>query len=149
MRMLICGLPGSGKTTLAKLIARKRCDTVHFNADAMRGLFRDWDFSADGRLRQAWRMRQLADMAAQTSASGLTLMDFVAPTPQARAIVKADCLVHVNTIRAGRFKDTNAIFQAPTNAQIEVTSWHDFEDVATRLAHWTAVTTDSAMSADS
>ena len=64
MKVLIMGLPGSGKTTLAeKLLAElhKNGPAEWINADDVRKEFNDWDFSAEGRMRQARRMRVLAD----------------------------------------------------------------------------------------
>ena len=138
MRMLICGLPGRGKTALSKLIVSRLPGTVHLNADVVRGILQDWDFSLNGRMRQALRMRQLAELSAQTSEERLTLLDFVAPTSQARSIVQADRIVYVNTIQAGRFEDTNAVFEKPTQVDMEVTTWGDFEDAAETCAQWGA-----------
>lgn len=121
-RILIMGLPGSGKTFLA----RELCDQLmsrgmsvtHLNADAIREQFNDWDFSAAGRLRQAQRMRDLADSAT----ADLVIADFVAPLPDHRMIFDPDCLIYVNTIDQGRYADTNQIFQAPACCDFVVTT---------------------------
>jgi adenylylsulfate kinase len=55
MKVLVFGLPGSGKTTFAKQLTANT-KIPHFNADEIRGMFKDWDFSSNGRVRQVTRM---------------------------------------------------------------------------------------------
>ena len=111
MKILIMGLPGSGKTTLAKALYKK-LDCVWHNADEVRKQFDDWDFSYEGRKRQARRMRVLAE---ESKASGekYVICDFVAPTKEMRDEFNADFTVWVNRITWGRFADTNAVFEPP------------------------------------
>ena len=85
IRILIFGLPGSGKTTLATKLAKK-LGAVHLNADEVRGRFEDWDFSDEGRLRQAFRMSDLA----KSIESQHVILDFVCPTRQLRKIVAVE-----------------------------------------------------------
>jgi len=69
MKILVFGLPGSGKTTFAKkLIEGKKIP--HFNADDIRKLFEDWDFTETGRKRQANRMMMMCDLAVNPEFSG-------------------------------------------------------------------------------
>ena len=113
------GLPGSGKTTLAvELMKLLAPDAVHLNADAIRKVNNDWDFSEQGRVRQAKRMRTLADGIIRKYA----IADFVAPLPEMRRIYAPDYTVWVDTISAGRFADTNQVFNAPTDYNIRVTT---------------------------
>lgn len=81
MKILIFGLPGSGKTTLAKPFA-ELIGGRHLNADEVRTRYDDWDFSLEGRIRQAQRMRYLADGVVM--AGGIAIADFVCPTEHAR-----------------------------------------------------------------
>ena len=81
MKVLICGLPGSGKSTLAEPFAQL-IGGVWLNADTVREHYNDWDFSTEGRLRQAQRMRYLADGVVR--AGKIAVADFVCPTEQAR-----------------------------------------------------------------
>lgn len=121
-KILIMGLPGSGKTTLAHALAQELVDLNYvvdwFNADDVRKKFNDWDFSTDGRIRQAQRMRDLAN---NTNAD-FVICDFVAPLPEMRDIFAADYLIWVNTILQGRYENTNNMFINPMFANIEVTT---------------------------
>ena len=127
-RILIMGLPGSGKTTLAVELMRLLApDAVHLNADAIRQINNDWDFSPEGRVRQAKRMRTLADGIIRKYA----IADFVAPLKEMRDIYSADYTVWVDTIREGRYADTNAVFQEPEVYDFRITEqnaekWADF-----------------------
>ena len=108
MIILVFGLPGSGKTTLANKLSKK-IGATHLNADEIREKFQDWDFSDAGRLRQAKRMAQLADEANTQH----VIMDFVCPTKEYRNLVKPDIVVFMDTIELGRYADTNKVFEAP------------------------------------
>ena len=113
------GLPGSGKTTLAvELMRLLSPEAVHLNADAIRKVNNDWDFSEEGRIRQSKRMRTLADGTIHKYA----IADFVAPLPEMRRIYNADYTVWVDTIKEGRFADTNRAFISPDNYNIRVTT---------------------------
>ena len=117
--VLIMGLPGSGKTTLAKEIV-PLLDAKWLNADKVRTEYNDWDFSPEGRVRQANRMRDLAKKL--RNEGNYVVADFVCPTPEARNLFPADFVIWVDTIKEGRFDDTNKMFVKPEKYDFHVTS---------------------------
>jgi len=116
--LLLMGLPGSGKTTFAEKIVeefkKREVPVTWFNADEVRKKFDDWDFSEEGRMRQANRMRQLVD----ESETEYNIVDMVAPLPEMRTTLNADHVVWMNTIKEGRFEDTNKAFVKPDYTEI-------------------------------
>ena len=122
------GLPGSGKSTLAKPFA-ELIGGVWINADVVRDNYYDWDFSVEGRQRQAQRMRHLADGIEM--AGKIAVADFVCPTEQTRLDFAADYVVWMDTIKEGRYTDTNAIFETPKNYNYHVEKW--FKDTDMQL----------------
>jgi adenylylsulfate kinase len=117
--ILIMGLPGSGKTTLAQELA-PMLNAKRLNADEVRKEANDWDFSEEGRKRQASRM---ADFALKLKDDGnFVVADFVCPTPAARELFPADFVIWVDTIKEGRFDDTNKMFVKPDKFNFHVTT---------------------------
>ena len=147
-RILIMGLPGSGKTYFSRALKKyleKNSTLINlpeqatdvewfnysarvqwFNADDVRKKFNDWDFSETGRIRQSHRMRELAD----ASDANFVICDFVAPLVEMRNNFKADWTIWIDTIDAGRFEDTNRAFVPP-----EV---YDFRITEQNAEHWAA-----------
>ena len=117
--ILIMGLPGAGKTTLAEELAPK-LNAKRLNADEVRKEANDWDFSEGGRKRQAKRM---ADFALKLKNQGnYVVADFICPTPEARSLFPADFVIWVDTIKEGRFDDTNQMFVKPEKYDFHVTT---------------------------
>jgi len=129
MKILIFGLPGSGKSTLAEPLA-KLLGGVHVNADAVREKYEGhdmskWDFSLEGRIKQAQRMKFLSDGVVM--AGKIAVADFVCPTQKARDEFDADFTVWMDTIEEGRYEDTNKIFEKPDRYKRDyhVAKWFD------------------------
>ena len=123
------GLPGTGKTTLATEL-QTRLNSAHFNADKVRALFNDWDFSEEGRIRQSQRMRDLAD----ASAVDYVIADFIAPLKQMRDIYAADYVIWMDTIAEGRFEDTNRMFEPPETYDLRITDFdYNMDDILKEL----------------
>lgn len=120
-RILIMGLPGSGKTTLADRLHKAllpHYKGVWLNADRIREEYDDWDFSLAGRLRQAFRMYDLSTVLE----SQYTLIDMVCPLPEMRSIVEPDYVIWMDTISSGRYEDTNKMFVSPDHYDYRITS---------------------------
>jgi adenylylsulfate kinase len=146
-RILIMGLPGSGKTTMAAALKKYleengamsmysaeqlpvtgfNAKVTWFNADDVRRKYNDWDFSNDGRIRQSIRMFQFS-----LEAGGeYVICDFVAPLVEMRNNFKADWTVWMDTIAAGRYEDTNRAFVEPEQYDFRITEqnaekWAEF-----------------------
>ena len=148
MKILVCGLPGSGKTWLSERLIRHIKNCAWYNADFVRKFSNDWDFSVEGRIRQANRMKTFADF--EKGNGRWVICDFVAPTEKAREAFAPDYVIWMDTIKAGRivssklselkninnlpfdanllsqskeFEDTNKVFETPSK-------------IDTRIAHF-------------
>ncbi len=109
IKILICGLPTSGKSTLALSLQSLLSDCDLFNGDEIRKSLNDWDFSIQGRLRQATRFKEMSD----NCTSKYCLMDFVCPLPEMRDIVNPDWIIWMDTIDESKYEDTNKLFVKP------------------------------------
>jgi adenylylsulfate kinase len=133
MKILIMGLPGSGKTHLAKRL-HVHLNCAWYNADKVREMANDWDFTDAGRRRQSERMNTIATFEAVRGRT--VICDFVCPTGETRKEFNADITIWMNTIEAGRFDDTNKIFEEPTNFDYIIESFQSDEwilDLANRM----------------
>jgi adenylylsulfate kinase len=127
--ILIMGLPGSGKTTLADQLA-PMLNAKRLNADEVRKEANDWDFSEEGRKRQAKRM---SDFALKLKEQGFDVVaDFICPTPEARSLFPTDYVIWVDTIKEGRFNDTNKMFIKPDKFDFHVTT-QDAKNLAPKI----------------
>lgn len=126
------GLPGSGKTYLSERL-QPLLECAWFNADKVRSMAGDWDFSEIGRSRQSLRMRAIADF--ESSHDRLVICDFVCPTKETRKIFDADITIWLDTIQEGRFEDTNALFEPPERVDFHIKEWNDHNhlDIAKKI----------------
>lgn len=133
MKILIFGLPGSGKTYLAnELMNLLGTDQAEwYNADAIRQECGDWDFSNNGRARQLQRMRILAQQSVDKGK--IAICDFICPTEAARELFAADYNIFVDTIEESKYEDTNKLFERPTTYDYRVLEKSGTDD-AERIA---------------
>ena len=113
IKVLIIGLPGSGKTTLAKILSNEL--KAHWlNADNIRKKYNDWDFSKEGVLRQAKRMTDLSNKQVNTK---ILICDFICPFEEGRKLFNPDILIWMNTVEKGRFEKNSIdhFFEIPKN----------------------------------
>ena len=122
MKILIMGLPGSGKTYLAERL-QPLLEAAWYNADKVREMANDWDFSPEGRIRQSMRMRTFADFEKENNR--IVICDFVCPTKDTQDNFDPDIVIWMNTIKEGRFEDTNKMFEEPTKVDFHVTEMND------------------------
>lgn len=131
MKILVMGLPGSGKTHLSERL-QKVLNCAWYNADSVRGMANDWDFSPEGRVRQANRMKTFADF--ESSNSRIVICDFVCPTRQTRDVFDPGLVIWLNTKARSEYEDTNDMFETPalvdwvvdrflTDEEIEEIGW--------------------------
>ena len=132
MKILVMGLPGSGKTYLAERLV-PLIGAAWYNADVVRKMANDWDFSVQGRDRQSKRMRTFADF--EKNNGRYVVCDFVCPTKVTRDNFDADIVIWMDTIKLGRFEDTNKMFQNPKKVNFHITKWndHNHEDIAKEI----------------
>ena len=123
MKILVMGLPGSGKTYLTERLV-PLLGPAWYNADKVREMANDWDFTDEGRDRQSKRMRTFADF--EKSHGRFVVCDFVCPTKVTRENFDADIVVWMDTIIEGRFEDTNKLFQNPKKVDFHITKWNEY-----------------------
>ena len=122
MKILIMGLPGSGKTYLAERM-QPILKAAWYNADKVREMANDWDFSPNGRIRQSLRMKSLADF--EKKHGRIVICDFVCPTSETKNNFDPDITIWMNTIKSGRYEDTNKMFEKPENVDFKVTEMNN------------------------
>ena len=115
-RILVMGLSGNGKTWLASRMS-KLMHIPHWDADVVREIYKDWDFSEGGRIRQAYRMNSLA------SKDSLSIGSFICPTEEHRRIFDPEVVIWMDINKESEYKDTDNIFEPPEHYDIRITKW--------------------------
>ena len=116
MRILIMGLPESGKTALGEKLSVE-FSIPFWDADVVRKIYNDWDFSLQARERQALRMRKLSEL------EPISICAFICPLPGFRSFFFPDKLIWMNTIEKCEYDDTNKLFKPPTKFDVKITKW--------------------------
>ena len=127
MKILIRGLRGAGTTWIAQRL-QQHLECAWYNADEVRKMANDWEFSPEARQRQAMRMRTIADF--ERNQGRTVICDFVCPTNITRTLFKADLVIWVDTIDQGRFEDTNRVFEKPDSVDHHITEHLSDDDIA-------------------
>ena len=129
MKVLIFGLSGSGKTSLAKELAY-HFQLPHYNADTIREFYNDWDFSEPARVRSAHRMSQFK----------FGILDFICPLEESRRLIDPNFSIWMDTISKCEFEDTNQLFENPNlwrstgeSGNIRITNWQESDKATTTM----------------
>ena len=122
MKILVMGLPESGKSTFAEPLSKSLFATW-INANQVRAKYDDWDFSVEGRIRQSQRMKYLSDGV--VLAGGVAVADFICPTEETRKEFNPDFIIWMDTISVGKYEDTNKIFLPPEKYDVRISKWID------------------------
>ena len=120
------GLPGAGKTHLAKRL-QIHLNCAWYNADRVREMANDWDFTDAGRRRQSERMNTIATFEATRART--VICDFVCPTGETRNKFNADITIWMDTIEAGRYDNTNKIFEEPKDVDYRIGGFMSDESI--------------------
>ena len=118
MKILIMGLPGSGKTWLGERLG-KHFGIPYWDGDDVRRIYNDWEFSQRGREQQALRMRSLAEVDA------ISISGFICPLPGYRSFFFPDKLIFMDTIKESEYENTNKLFKPPHKYDLRITKWID------------------------
>ncbi len=136
MKILIMGLPGSGKTWLGSKLGQ-RFGIPYWDADDIRRIYSDWDFTPQGRERQALRMRKLAEV------DRISISGFVCPLPGYRRHFFPDKLIWMDTVQESEYQDTNKIFTPPAKYDLRITKWIDENQLYSCLEDFNLGTKDT------
>ncbi len=135
MKILIMGLPGTGKTWLGERLG-KHFNIPYWDADDIRRIYNDWNFSSLGREKQALRMRKLAEV------DPISISGFVCPLPGYRRHFFPDKVIWMDTIKESEYEDTNKLFQPPTKFDVRITKWIDEKKLYNSLEDFNLGTKD-------
>ena len=121
--ILVLGLPGSGKTTFAKRLHKHLPDSMRLNGDVIRDLYQDYDFSIEGRIRQARRLRMLAFDGLLAPNTKYVIIDFVCPLSAQLEIINPNYIIWINTVIRSQYEDTDNLFTNPNCFDLEIPNY--------------------------
>lgn len=131
--ILVFGLPGAGKTYFAERLKEHLGDAaVHINGDGIRAMYNDWDFSEEGRARQAERMNRYA---IEENVNGKhVILDFICPKEEYRELIDADIMVYANRTPVRDFPNTTKMFEPPSEYDFLINDESVIEHLITHIA---------------
>ena len=112
------GLPNSGKTTLGGKLSEE-FNIPFWDADVVRKIYNDWDFSLQAREHQTLRMRRLSEL------DPMSICAFICPLPGFRTFFFPDKLIWMDTVEECKYEDTNKLFSPPTKYDVRITKLGD------------------------
>jgi adenylylsulfate kinase len=116
MKILIMGLDGSGKTWLGKRIA-EYYGVPLWDADVIRTIYNNFDFSDYGRKQQVLRMRKLAEC------DPISVSCFICPSPSLMKTFSPDKIIWMDTIQKGKYENTNKLFTSPKKYDVRIQTY--------------------------
>ena len=127
MKILVMGLSGSGKSYLSERL-QKHLNCVWINADMLRKMASDWDFSYEVRIRQAKRMKYYSDFESDFNKS-IVICDFICALEDMRSILKPDYIIWLDTVKSSKYKDTDEIFEPPSLIDSKIDKFLNDEEI--------------------
>jgi len=121
LKILIMGLPDSGKTTLGEKLSKK-FNIPFWDADVVREVYNDWNFTFQGRDRQSVRMRRLAEV------DPISISAFIAPLPCYIRNFFPDKIIWMDTVKECKYEDTNKLFQSPLKYDVRIKKLGDDDE---------------------
>lgn len=121
--ILVMGLPTSGKSTLSSELCQelklKNKKVVWLNADKLRSTHDDWDFTEEGRTRQAKRMHMYTRVF-ELDKPDFIICDMVCALESQREMIYPDYMVWVDTVKQSPYENTNKAFEPVTDYDYRV-----------------------------
>lgn len=127
MKILVMGLSGSGKSYISERL-RDHLDCVWLNADMLRNMTGDWDFSYEGRIRQAKRMKHYSDFELEFNKS-IVICDFICALEDMRSILNPEYIIWLDTVKSSKYKDTDEIFEPPSLIDSKIDKFLNDEEI--------------------
>lgn len=115
IRILVMGLPGSKRASIAHKLNQIFESSSVLRSIDLRHQFKDLDFSVDGQMRHCYRILN----SARNSKTDITFIDMVCPLPKMRQIINADAVIWVSDKGHCQYDELNRMFVPPVLYDIE------------------------------